>query len=238
MTQAIIYTGGISHPFERSSEALCALLADVQFVPRVSFELDDVIAHLKRDPGALLVVNALRWSMTQNPKYDVDRPRWGLTTTPEQRAAITKHVADGAGLLALHTACICFDDWPGWLRLLGGGWVWGRSHHPPLGPVRASFERGHFLNEGLADFAVTDEAYSELALDADALVAGHVRAPGGAPQPALWTHVYGAGRVAFDSLGHDAESIEQTVHRHWLQRAALWASGLPIIEGEDGRCVK
>jgi type 1 glutamine amidotransferase len=48
----------------------------------------------------------------------------------------------------------------------------------------------------------------------------------------LWTHRYGAGRVVYDGLGHDAASLEHPVHRRLVQRAALWASGHPqhIVE--------
>ena len=46
-------------------------------------------------------------------------------------------------------------------------------------------------------------------------------------QPAVWTHRYGNGRAVYDSLGHDAASLQHPTHRRLLQRAALWASGRP-----------
>lgn len=228
MRSAIIYTGGIAHPFEDASRALGALLAEVGFAARIHLELDDVLRDLAGEPDALLVLYALRWSMTQHEKYAPDRARWALALPESARAGIAGHVARGGGLLGLHTASICFDDWPQWAEVLGGAWVWGRSFHPPLGPVRAAMLPGHPLTAGLPDFEVIDEAYTALALQPGVAVAATVQAPGQAPQPALWTHAYGAGRVVYDALGHDAASLNEPTHRLLVQRAAQWAGGHPF----------
>jgi uncharacterized protein len=227
MHSAIIYTGGIAHPFEDASRSLGAILAEVGFAARISLELDDVVRDLGCEPDALLVLYALRWSMTQHEKYAPDRARWALAVPETARAAIAGHVARGAGLLGLHTASICFDDWPQWGEVLGGAWVWGRSFHPPLGPVRAVLRPEHPLSAGLPDFGVVDEAYTALALQPGVSVAATVQAPGQVPQPAVWTHAYGGGRVAYDALGHDADSLNEPTHRRLVQRAARWAAGLP-----------
>lgn len=223
MSTALIFSGGISHPFTDAAPALGRILEDSGFTPVVSFDLDEVVERLAAEPRALLVVYALRWSMTQHDKYAPDRERWSLSLTPTARDAIAGHVAAGGGLLGVHTASICFDDWPHWGDLLGGAWEWGRSHHPPLGPVAARLAANHPLTRGLEDFAVTDEAYSELDVRPGVAVAATVQAPGGTAQPALWTHHYGDGRVVYDSLGHDAASLNQPTHRQILGRAARWA---------------
>jgi type 1 glutamine amidotransferase len=58
----------------------------------------------------------------------------------------------------------------------------------------------------------------------------HARAATGAWQPALWTREAGTGRVAVDTLGHDAGAFEHAVHRRVVSRAALWALGQPDPE--------
>ena len=233
MTQALIYTGGISHPFDDAAPTLADILIAAGFASRVSFELPEVLAWAEHDPAALLVIYALRWSMTQDPKYAPDRARWGLALPADVRAAIARHVAGGGGLLGIHTASICFDDWPGWRDVLGGAWQWGKSFHPLLGPVSARLNVEHFLTRGLPDFTLIDEVYSELQLAPGIDIAGWASAGASSDfQPAIWTYQYGAGRVVYDSLGHDSASLQHPVHRRLLQRAALWASGTPdhIVE--------
>jgi len=223
--KALIYTGGISHPFEESAPVLGEILAEVGFVPRIFADLDEWVRALNADPTALSVVYALRWSMTQHEKYAQDRAQWALQIPDVARQAIVAHVRTGGGLLGLHTASICFDDWPEWPAVLGAGWQWGISHHPPLGPVQVTVDGTHPLAHDLADFLVIDEAYTDLAIAPSAQVIATLRAPGGVAQPAIWTHGYGAGRVMYDTLGHDGASLSEPTHRRLIQRGARWAAG-------------
>ncbi len=48
--------------------------------------------------------------------------------------------------------------------------------------------------------------------------------------PVLWSRQVGRGRVAFDGLGHDADTINHPIHRRILARAALWATGASETE--------
>jgi hypothetical protein len=240
MTAAVIFSGGINHPFEHSAPALASVLEQVGMQPLLTFELEAACAALKADPTALFVLHALRWSMTQHEKYIPDRPQWAMSIPDAARATIRSHIERGAGLVGLHTASICFDTWPEWPAILGGGWQWGRSFHPPPAPLRVRLSPTHPLTRGLPDFTVVDELYSEQSVGATSDVCGWLDPIEPMPdigkplttQPALWTQEYGAGRVVYGALGHDAASILHPVHRRLLQRAALWACGKPqsIVE--------
>lgn len=233
---AIVLTGGIHHPFDQSAKSLATVLGQAGFDARVSVDLDNVLATLQANPQALLVVYALRWTMTQHEKYAPYREQWALNLSNDARETIARHVYNGAGLLGVHTASICFDDWPQWLHVLGGAWRWGKSWHPVPGPAHVQLDPRHELTSGLGDFDITDEVYSdqerlpavEVAAWAQA-AEGHGPRPTGS-QPVLWTHAYGRGRVVYDALGHDSGSIEHPVHSRILQRAALWASGRSLKE--------
>lgn len=216
----ILYGGGSGHPFEETSKALAALLAELDIAADLSMDIE---AGLQAAGDYdLLAVNALRWTMTQHEKYAADRPRWGLDLSLAGRAAFQAHLDRGRPLFAMHTASICFDTWPGWRDIVGGAWVWGRSHHPAKGPVRVRIDRSAgALADGLADFNVDDEVYYGLDLLPDIRVLANADAGQGF-QPFVWTHQAGRGRVFYDGLGHDVRSIETPGHRALLLRGLGW----------------
>lgn len=226
--RAVVLSGGPTHDFPATSACLAVLLAEEGIDPEVHTDVEDAFRAL---PGAeLVVVNALRWTMTSPGTPDRYRQRAGadgVSPSPAARAALAEHLRGGGGVLGMHTAAICFDDWPQWADALGGAWVWGRSSHPPLGPpVRVQVDRGHTLGPGIGDFSIVDEVYGDLDRRAgltDLLSAPQPGSPGPA-QPLLWTREHGGGRVVYDALGHHPASYEVPEHREILRRAIRWTA--------------
>jgi type 1 glutamine amidotransferase len=230
MARNLILAGGIGHPFETAAPALAAILDDVGIACDVTFDIEAGLAALAKGGYDLVTVYALRWRMLGNEKYAPHRAQWAFSLSDTGRQTLTGFVRDGGGLLGLHTACICFDDWPGWKDLLGGAWIWGKSFHPPYGPVAARpTAEPHPITAGLPGFALRDEVYSALDLMPDvkplltAVATGQDGA--GAVAPIAWARTFGRGRVAFDALGHDRAALEEPVHRRIVARSALWALG-------------
>lgn len=222
----LILTGGHTHRFDVAAPALAALLSEHGVESKITDDIEAGLATLDETGADLLTVYALRWTMAIGDKYAPHRARWAFKLSAGGRLAIESHLARGGGLLALHTALICFDDWPPWKEILGGAWQWGRSSHPPYGEVEVKFDGvDHPLVQGLNAFRLRDEAYGDLGLNADVHPLMWVRAAPGDWQPALWTHQAGRGRVAVDTLGHDAGAFAHAVHRRVVARAALWALG-------------
>lgn len=223
----LILTGGPNHPFAVAAPALAALLAEQGIDSTISEDIESALGALDKNRPELLTVYALRWSMSGNAKYAPLRKRWAFSLSERGRLAILSHLERGGGLIALHTALICFDDWPGWKEILGGGWNWGRSAHPPYGKVKVRPDvSDHPVVRGLDAFMLDDEVYGDLELGADVRALLHARA-GTAPnwQPVLWTRYAGPARVVVDALGHDAGAFSHPVHRRIVARAALWALG-------------
>jgi type 1 glutamine amidotransferase len=221
----LILTGGHSHTFAVAAPALAGLLAGHGIESTIDDDIEGALAGMDARRPDLLTVYALRWSM-KGEKYDSYRARWAFELSQEGRDAIETHLARGGGLLALHTAIICFDGWAAWKDILGGTWVWGRSNHPPSGPVEVEpSDPGHALVRGVDGFALDDEVYGDLDFVPGVVPLLRARAGGGGWHPVLWTRRVGPARVAVDLLGHDATAFEHAEHGRIVARAALWATG-------------
>lgn len=222
----LIVTGGMYHPFGDSAQALRDGLAVAGIESTVTDDMGQAWALLARDSFDLLTVYALRWTMPQD-KFAQDRVRWAYQVPAEARQALQRHLQAGKGVLALHTAAICFDDWPQWREVVGAGWIWGDSHHPPLGPVQVRpTGRAHPIVDGLDAFSLVDEAYTRMDLlpGLDPLMEVCADSQD-SHSPCLWARQVGGGRVVYNALGHDRASLSHPVHQTILQRSALWAGG-------------
>jgi type 1 glutamine amidotransferase len=222
MPRNLIISGGIFHPFAATTSALAALLEQDGIESDVVTDVDAGLQSLPGGPYAMVTINALRWGMTTGDKYEPYRAEWAYRMPALSRNALAGFVAGGGGLLGMHTASICFDDWPEWRSLLGGQWVWGQSHHPPLGELTAQPTCvDHEISAGVEPFTVTDEIYHGLALEPDVVALMEADA-GDGPQPIAWARHVGRGRVVYDALGHDAQSLYVPGHARFVRQAAEW----------------
>ncbi len=226
MTRVLLLTGGSPHAHDFDAigasldEVLTAHGADVTRAGH-----PDVAAELLTDGDFdALVLLGLWWRMLDDA-YAPWR-EFAYSTPLSTRAAFEGFVRLGGGLVALHTAPICFDDWPGWGDVLGGSWRWGVSSHPPLGPVSARIVADHPVVEGLGPtIELVDEVYGDLDLRVgiEPLAMAH-RHELDAEQPVVWAYRFGEGRVVFDGFGHDPASIAQVDNAMMILRAVDWVS--------------
>ena len=220
--QNLILVGGIFHDFQATAKALATVLAPMGIESRIEADLDAGIASLADNPVDLLTINALRWEMI-GEKYDPYRDTEAYSPPSETRMAVEAHLQSGSALLGLHTASICFSDWPEWGSLLGGRWVWGTSWHPQPETVTVLPDKDNALAD-LPSFEVHDELYTDLLLEPGAQVLAHGRcAAMPTSQPIVWSHRVGAGRVIYDALGHDKESLSHPAHAQLLRETVSWA---------------
>ena len=231
MIRNVLLTGGPTHPFDATSQLICDLFAAHGISTVVETEPRDAITRLRSATHAgagvdLLTVHALRWSMRQD-RYAQLRAEHAFTVDAEDVAVIDAFVRGGGGLLALHTAVICFDAEPTWHALCGASWNWERSSHPPLGSLNVAVTgqgATHTITHDLEPFMIWDEAYGFLDEVPDIeplLTTNH----GGRDHPMLWARSVGEGRVVTDLLGHGTESFAHPVHQTILTRAAHWVAG-------------
>ena len=234
MNANLLLTGGPAHPFEATTPLLVELLAAQGVATTVvtdPFEALDLLRVAETDPARgfhLVTVHALRWRM-DHERYAAQRAEHAVAVTDADLAPLDRFVRSGGGLLALHTAVICFDGAATWRELCGASWDWERSSHPPLGPVAVTptaAGRAHEVTRGVEAFTVEDEIYGDLDV-VGGLEPLLVADPGGRAHPLVWARTVGRGRVVTDLLGHGPASFDAPAHRRILGGAAVWASSAP-----------
>jgi hypothetical protein len=220
----LILHGGIYHDFAAGAQAIAGALAPLGIRSELATDVEAVFERLRDGDVDMLTVYALRWRMLDHEKYEPFRAEYAMSVSAGGRAALEDFVRGGGALLALHTASICFDDWPGWGEVLGARWRWGQSFHPAPQTVQVRVEDPtHAVSTGITDFEVEDEIFHALeATDAIHALLSARATPDSPPQPMLWARRHGAGRVVYDALGHTVASISHPVHQRVLQQAARW----------------
>lgn len=203
MSDVLLLTGGRSHPAEASAASLKQVFGDLGLDVDSHEDTEAGLARLDPERHVLLVVNALRFTMT-DPRYDGVRTDHAFSLSAAGRDAIIAWHQAGNPILSLHTGVICFDDWPAWRDLLGARWDWGRSFHPPLGTFGVHADGD--------TFQILDECYQDLVLAPGI----DIHATSDAGHPLAWLRDGGPGRVAVDLLGHDARSLDHPGHRRVL----------------------
>jgi uncharacterized protein len=220
----VIYSDGYRHPFAESSAALASIALGIRLQTTITASLSEALSLVSGRRG-ILAVNALRWSMSQAERHAADRAEWSALLDDADMAQIAGHVAGGGSLLAMHTAVICWDNQPGWIDLLGGGWHWDHSFHPPLGAVTAELTvAGAAISAGERHFTLADEVYHNLDLASDCEVLAAADA-GHGPVPVVWRKNHGMGKVAVDTLGHDGPSLQHPAHAAIIAGLLEWLCG-------------
>lgn len=227
----LLLTGGPGHDFAAAASTITAVAAEAGFETTLVTEPADAVdalrgANLGGPRWDLFTVYALRWRMAAD-RYAHERERFAFTLGDDQARVLDEYVTAGGGLLALHTAVICFDANPTWRSLVGATWDWDRSHHAPAGPTAmtpTTAGREHAITRDTLPFALVDELYCDLDVD-PAVVPLLVGRGDEHDEPVLWARRHGDGRVVTDVLGHGVASLDHPSHRTLLQRAARWAAG-------------
>ncbi len=223
----LIITGGWAHPFERTTPFLAEVFRTAGFDSVVADDLDVAASLLATNQFDLVTVYACWFGMSHS-RYDAVRSEWARTSSPALRGGIASHLDAGRGILGMHTASICFDDWAEWPAIVGGNWNWERSWHPLPGEMLVEPTGDHPILSGIRPFSVVDERYTNLEVSPDVnVIAWSVAAD---RQAAMWIHTVGAGRVVYDALGHDERSLGHADHAVVLRRCALWAAGASDVE--------
>jgi type 1 glutamine amidotransferase len=161
-------------------------------------------------------------------------PVWTMASiTGEQLNPLLEAVKSGVGLAGCHGGmCDSFRNETEYQFMTGGQWVSHPGNDGTEYTVRIT-DPNHFITQGApAEFAVKSEQYymhvdpanKTLAVTKFPVADGPHVANGEFDMPVIWTKYYGQGRVAYNSLGHHADIVEQTEILPLMVRGMLWAA--------------
>lgn len=169
-------------------------------------------------------------------KLDLIVPMWTMgTITQEQLRPLLAAVKGGVGIGGVHGGmCDSFRVETEYQFMTGGQWV----AHPGNDGVEYTVDlrdADHFITQGTPrSFAVKSEQYY-LHVDPAVRVLATTRFPvagvdgphvpnGAVDMPTVWTKYYGAGRVFYNALGHQANIVAQPDVLRLTVRGLLWAA--------------
>jgi type 1 glutamine amidotransferase len=154
-----------------------------------------------------------------------------------QKVALTGFVRAGGGFIGVHSATDTFYMWPEYRDLIGG-WF---NEHPwhqnvrinadPADPLVAFLGPSIEIDDEIYQIRDFDDRGSHVLLRLDPASVDLTR-PEVHPQPygwpLAWTRSYGAGRVFYTALGHEAAVWRDARFKRLLRNAALW-----VMAGAD-----
>ncbi len=145
----------------------------------------------------------------------------GMRMRPEEQDRVAARVADGLGLVALHTASVSVEP-PAyhatWLGLIGCRFV----HHPPFARFAVAVDRDHPVTRGVGNFEIEDELYltEPVGPPVETLASA---AHEGTRVPVVTVRDHGRGRVCYIALGHDGRAHHHPAFQRLVVQAARWA---------------
>lgn len=177
------------------------------------------------------IEDAGEWSAERMAEYPVVVLTKGNNVTAANRSpwmapaveeAFRSYVADGGGLLAIHSGTTGYHETPVLRRLLGGVFV----QHPPQCEVTIAPSGEHPLTAGVAAFAIRDEHY-HLAMGEEPVETFLTTTSEHGVQPGGWARREGAGRVAVLTPGHNVEVWLHASYQALIGNALRWCGGEP-----------
>lgn len=169
----------------------------------------------------LVTLYCTRATYRQKPDWT---EKWGMEISESARRGFVDFLNGGKGILALHAATGCFDDWPEYRQILGAWWEWGYSSHPPVQEHAMHVNSdAHAIVRGLSDFRIVDELFINLRLtdSVEPLIESDWQ---GVTYPVSWVRKYGNGRVYYNALGHGTEAAGNPAYQELIRRGALWVA--------------
>ncbi|MFW6169856.1 MAG: ThuA domain-containing protein [Planctomycetota bacterium] len=219
--QTLVVTGG--HGYEKPAfEAMFDAMPDV------------AASHVTYPAAAEKLKPELAEEYDAIVFYDM----WARGISPDQQKAFLELLNRGIGVVALHHTMAAHQDWPEYKKIIGGryylqerkvdGKVLPKSgyRHGQDIPVHVA-NPDHPITEGMKDFTIHDETYSNYYTDPAATVLLTTEHPK-SDRELAWTKTYANSKVVYIELGHDHFAYEHPSYRKLLSRSIRYVAGRPV----------
>ena len=204
MIRNLILTVGPAHDYDQTAPVIANCLTRVGIESEVTKDFD-VSETRGLGEFELLTLSCTRVTYVAVPRWT---EKWGFELSEGARVEILRFLGGGKGLLALHAASGCFDDWPEYPQILGAWWEGHHSSHPPVQKLSMRVNAGaHPVVDGIEDVEIEDELFMNLKFT-DRVTPLIESDWEGASIPVVWTRSYGGGPVYYNGLGHGLEAVE------------------------------
>jgi uncharacterized protein len=213
--RALFIAGGWEgHEPQINAELFAGLLRESGFETEVANTLD-VLLDADRLKDLTLIVPV--WTMGK--------------LSEEQGKALLSLVYEGTNIAGWH-GCMAdsFREHTNYQFMVGGQWV---AHPGNFVDYTVNItDHQHPITAGINDFAMHSEQYYMHVDPANTVLAtttfkGDEEIPwiDGTVMPVVWTRRWGAGRVAYASVGHWRKDFDVPEAKEIVRRCLLWAAG-------------
>ena len=113
----LLMTGGIIHPYDRSTPVLKEFLTDAGHEVIVREDSDAL------SDGTLSNMDALVFNTTRVETHSLE---------DTHQNSMADFIYSGKGFVCLHMSSLILDSWQEYSNITGGGWNRGESYHPPF----------------------------------------------------------------------------------------------------------
>jgi len=220
----VLAIAGGRHPYEESTPVLESFLTGAGHEVTVTWEADILADARSLEEFDALIFNTRRAEET--------------SLTEAERNGLEAFVKGGKCFLCIHISGTVTDEWPQFRDITGGGWIQGKSYHPPYGTFTVTVSNSsHPLAFGVSDFVTNDELYMgiDYSADNDVFIQGTSEEgtyPWAGEQmfmpsdtfPLGWTRTYGDGKVFVTLLGHNGLSFETPEFQAIVLNGLNWFS--------------
>ena len=138
--------------------------------------------------------------------------------------------SQGKPLLFLHHALCSFQQWDGYMEMLGGKYVMTGPGVDPgsLSDYRHDIDmeievvdKGHPVTEGMEDFSIHDEGYSNISLSPGITPLLKTDHPDASPLVG-WSTTSNRSTILYLMLGHDRKAYENPSFKQLLEQGIAW----------------